>query len=62
MIGNWQNFRTPFEPMRNFLRSEPFPTDEEKATAIDHPGKKTPRKKRRGIHPGRAHAALSRRA
>lgn len=53
MISNWKNFRTPYEPLQHFTRSEPFPADD-KATAID------PRKKKgmRKVHPGRAHRAL----
>ena len=35
MISNWQKFHTPFEPMKNFTRHEPFPSDETKATYID---------------------------
>lgn len=33
MISNWTKFHTPFEPMENFLRHEPF-DDELKATYV----------------------------
>jgi hypothetical protein len=58
VISNWKRFHTPYEPMDHFLRSEPFPTNEVKATYIDSPsGKKTPRSKKK-CKPGDCHAAL----
>lgn len=31
-ISNWQQFQFPGAPLGNFMRSEPFPTYESKAT------------------------------
>lgn len=37
--SNWTNFKWPFAPLDEFTRSEPFPSDELKATYIDGRGK-----------------------
>lgn len=38
---NWREFKWPFERMETFTRSEPFPTNEMKATYLgDKPKKK----------------------
>ncbi len=58
-LKNWQNFRTPFEPLGNFLRSEPFPSEELKATYIDRPRKKR-KHRRRDIKAGQVASALAR--
>lgn len=42
-LKNWKHFRWPYEPLKNFTRSEPFPSDELKATYID--GMRKPRKR-----------------
>ena len=57
-LKNWKHFRTPFEPLGNFLRSEPFPSEEVKATYIDRPRKK--RKRRRDLRAGQVVSALAR--
>lgn len=57
-LKNWQNFRTPGEPLGNFLRSEPFPSEEVKATYIDRPRKK--RKRKRDLKAGQVVSALAR--
>jgi hypothetical protein len=56
-LKNWKNFRRPYEPLGNFLRSEPFPSEEVKATYIDRPRKK---RRRRDIKAGRVASALAR--
>ena len=56
---NWTNFQFPWAPLGNFLRSEPFPTQEVKATAIDRPRKKR-KYRRRNIKAGQAASALAR--
>jgi len=35
MISNWTKWHSPFEPMENFTRHEPFPSNEVKATYVD---------------------------
>jgi hypothetical protein len=57
-LKNWQNFQFPHAPLGNFLRSEPFPSEEVKATYIDRPRKK--RKKKRDIKAGQVASALAR--
>ena len=57
-LGNWQNFQWPHAPLGNFLRSEPFPSKEVKATYIDRPKKK--RKRKRDIRAGDVVSALAR--
>ncbi len=57
-LKNWKHFRRPYEPLGNFLRSEPFPSEEVKATYIDRPRKK--RKRRRDIKAGQVVSALAR--
>lgn len=38
---NWREFKWPYEPLENFMRSEPFPSQEMKATYLgDRPKKK----------------------
>jgi hypothetical protein len=42
---NWQNWKPPFSPLSTFTRHEPFPSDELKATYIDSPTGRKPKKK-----------------
>jgi hypothetical protein len=46
-LRNWTKFHSPGEPMRNFTRSEPFPSQELKATYVDSPDPKTDARKRK---------------
>jgi len=46
VISNWKNFKTPFQPLDVFLRHEPFPSEETKATYV---GSKKPKKKDRKL-------------
>ncbi len=40
-LKNWTQFKWPYEPLKTFTRSEPFPSEEMKATYIgDRPKKK----------------------
>lgn len=40
-ISNWTQFKWPYAPLSTFTRSEPFPSDEMKATYLgDRPKKK----------------------
>lgn len=57
-LKNWQNFQFPYAPMGNFLRSEPFPSQEVKATYIDRPLKK--RKRKKDLKAGQVVSALAR--
>lgn len=41
--SNWTKFKWPYAPLDTFTRSEPFPSQELKATYID--GDKRPRKR-----------------
>ena len=41
--SNWTKFKWPYEPLDHFTRSEPFPSNELKATYID--GRKKPKKR-----------------
>lgn len=43
MLSNWKHYKVPGAPLREFLRHEPFPSDELKATYIT--GLKKPKKK-----------------
>lgn len=58
-LKNWKNFQWPYAPLGNFLRSEPFPSQETKATAIDRPRKRRKRR-RRDIKAGQVVSALVR--
>ena len=57
-IGNWTNFQFPHARLGNFLRSEPYPSQEVKATYIDRPRKK--RRRRRDVKAGDVLSALAR--
>lgn len=43
--GNWQNYKIPFDRMDVFTRHEPFPSNELKATYVDSPTGKKPKRK-----------------
>lgn len=42
MLSNWKNYHIPGAPLREFLRHEPYPSDETKATFVT--GMRKPRK------------------
>ena len=46
-ISNWKNFKTPFAPLDEFTRHEPFPSEELKATYVG--GRKKPKKANRTL-------------
>jgi hypothetical protein len=52
---NWTKFHTPGEPLKNFTKHSPFPSDEMKDTYVSKP-----RKKRRMVRPGQAFEVLMR--
>lgn len=43
MLSNWKHYRIPGAPMKEFLRHEPFPSEELKATFVT--GMRKPRKR-----------------
>lgn len=41
-IRNWTQYKWPYAPMKTFTRSEPFPSDEMKATYLgDRPKRRS---------------------